>query len=83
MAEIVAKFDTKTKTFDATMDGKEIGDIARVSFCKNYDGEFMCCIETMAMDEENDINKMSSMYASKEKQNKIIEDVQKYFQNLK
>lgn len=77
MSEIIAKFNTKTKEFSVTKDGKAMDDVARCAFGMNYEGEYMCNIDMMKKDKEEGVHEMSSLYAKKYGAD-ILEQVRNY-----
>ncbi len=79
MAEIIAKFDTKTKKLEISKDGELLENVARCSFGMNYEGEYMCAVDMMHKDKEHSTMESKTLYASKTPENdKLVADMIKF-----
>lgn len=81
MAEIIAKFNTKTKYFEVTKDGQKMDNVSRCAFGMNYEGEYMCNIDMMKKDKEEGTHEMSALYADKDKYQKVIDEAKNYLKD--
>lgn len=74
MAEIIVKFDTKTKTATATIDGKDVPDLYSVNLYQGWREDddspvtFRLSMSALAENEEEDLTTVQSVYASKKEQ---------------
>jgi hypothetical protein len=84
MAEIICKYDTKTKKFEVSKDGKNMENVSRCSFGKGYDGDdYMCSIDMVKRDKDEGTSEINSLYASKDKLDKVNQEVNTYIANYK
>lgn len=81
MAEIITKFDTKTKKFEVTKDGVAIPDIMECSFYCNEDGEGQCRLSQMTRDKEEGTMEHHALYASQDSSNEVIAKIASYLSN--
>lgn len=73
MAEINAVFDTVTKAFSVSMDGKKLTDVVGLNIYKRYHDpieeqeaqEYFIELRAMKEDESNDVRTCTTIYANK------------------
>ncbi len=77
MAEIIAKYDTKTKALEITKDGQALANVTECMFCSSSEG-FMCQVMMGSKDKDNDTVERHALYASEDKMKEVSEQAHKY-----
>jgi len=66
MAKMSVEFDTESKVFAATIDGKKVPDVMMVEIRPSWEdeGKYSCAFMTRSTDEKTGIHEMRHIYAS-------------------
>lgn len=83
MAEIITKFDTKTKKFEVTKDGVAIPNIMECVFYCNEDGEGQCRLSQMTRDKEEGTMEHHTLYASEDTSKDVVSKIVSYLSKPK
>jgi hypothetical protein len=67
---MTVEFDTDSKTFSASVDGKAVPNVRAVEISPSWeaDDEFRCMFATKSTDEDSGITEIRQLFASKSKQ---------------